>query len=87
MIRIMILAAAVLGLLCAADVTPAAARDYPFCIKGRDYDNPVGDCSFDNYRQCQATASGRIAYCDINPFFNGNGEARSASRHRHRRIY
>jgi len=48
----------------------AQARDYPFCIKGGGYDSPVGDCSFDTYGQCLASASGRKAYCDVNPFFS-----------------
>ena len=48
---------------------PVQARDYPFCIKGDGYDSPIGDCSFDTYGQCLATASGRKAYCDANPFF------------------
>jgi hypothetical protein len=50
-------------------VPPAQARDYPFCIKGDEYDSAVGDCSFDTYEQCKATASGRLAYCDANPFY------------------
>jgi len=39
--------------------TPVLARDYPFCIKGQGYITPTGDCSFDTYEQCLATASGR----------------------------
>jgi hypothetical protein len=50
--------------------TAAHARDYPFCIKGDFYDSAVGDCSFDSYQQCLATASGRRAYCDANPFYS-----------------
>ena len=49
--------------------SPAQARDYPFCIKGHNYDSSVGDCSFDTYQQCQAAASGRYAFCDRNPYF------------------
>jgi hypothetical protein len=47
----------------------AQARDYPFCIKGADYGSPVGDCSFDTFEQCQATASGRMDFCAANPYF------------------
>jgi hypothetical protein len=47
----------------------AQARDYPFCIKGADYGSAVGDCSFDTFEQCQATASGRFDFCAANPFF------------------
>ena len=41
---------------CSAD--RSSGRDYPFCIKGDSYDSPLGDCSFDTYQQCLATASG-----------------------------
>jgi hypothetical protein len=41
----------------------------------KDWLSPVGDCSFSSYRQCQATASGRLAYCERNPFYS-RGEMR-----------
>jgi len=56
----------------------AQARDYPFCIKGDEYDSAVGDCSFDTYEQCKATASGRLAYCDANPFYRPQDDDRTA---------
>lgn len=68
--------------------SPAQARDYPFCIKGYDYPGS-GDCSFDSYEQCQATASGRLDYCDANPFYGPPVEERApyyappARRHHH----
>lgn len=64
-----LLTALALGLcgLFAADATPAAARDYPFCLMGRDFAG-YGDCQFETYAQCQASASGREAYCGANPF-------------------
>src|SRR5262245_6289891 len=49
-----------------ATSAPAAAYDYPWCVVGRDAGWP-GDCSYTSYAQCMATASGRIAYCNINP--------------------
>ena len=55
---------------------PAVARDYPFCIKGCDFGGTHGDCSFTSYQQCQATASGRDAYCDANPYYNAGAELR-----------
>jgi len=73
-----------LGAVSAIDPTPAEARDYPFCIKGRDYDQALGDCSFMTYAQCQATASGRFAYCDPNPYYQGNGRPEPRSRHNRR---
>jgi len=66
---------------------PAAARDYPFCIKGCDFGAGRGDCSFSTYQQCQATASGRDAYCDANPYFTANVELRpNGSRQSRRRF-
>ncbi|HWW50053.1 MAG TPA: DUF3551 domain-containing protein [Xanthobacteraceae bacterium] len=49
-----------------ANVSPAEARDFPYCLQGDGYGIP-GDCSYDTYEQCRASASGRRAYCDINP--------------------
>jgi hypothetical protein len=45
---------------------PAAAFDYPYCLQGRSTGIP-GDCSYRSYGQCMASASGRAAYCNINP--------------------
>ncbi len=67
-----LLAASCIGAVASfAVLAPSAAqaRDYPYCIKGADYGSSVGDCSFDTYQQCQATASGRFDYCDVNPFY------------------
>ena len=49
--------------------TSARARDLPFCIKGDGYPS-LGDCSFTTYEQCQATASGRNAWCDRNYYYD-----------------
>ncbi|MDE2468702.1 MAG: DUF3551 domain-containing protein, partial [Bradyrhizobium sp.] len=49
----------------------------PYCIKGYFYASPVGDCSFDTYGQCLATASGRLAYCDVNPFYHFQEDGRA----------
>jgi len=66
---------------------PAAARDYPFCIKGCDFGAGRGDCSFSSYQQCQATASGRDAYCDANPYFTASAELQpNGSRQSRRRF-
>jgi hypothetical protein len=70
--RKVFLAALAVGAVAVIGMAPdaARARDYPFCIKGGGYESPVGDCSFDTYEQCQATASGRDNYCDANPFYS-----------------
>jgi len=49
-----------------AGSTPAAAYDYPWCAQGRGVGIP-GDCSYQTYAQCMASASGRNLYCNINP--------------------
>ena len=53
---------------------PASARDYPYCIKGCDFGGARGDCSFSTYQQCQASASGRDAWCAENPNYNARAE-------------
>jgi len=64
-------AALAVGAVAAVGLTPgtALARDYPFCIKGEHYLEPLGECSFDTLQQCKATASGLRAYCDVNPYY------------------
>jgi hypothetical protein len=53
---------------------PALAGGSPYCIKGCDFDVGLGDCSFSTYQQCLATASGRVATCAANPFYNVKAE-------------
>ncbi|MDO9057514.1 MAG: DUF3551 domain-containing protein, partial [Bradyrhizobium sp.] len=67
----------VLGVALAATAAqPAAAREYPFCIKGCDFGNGAGDCRFSSYEQCQASAAGRPATCAANPYFSARAEWR-----------
>jgi hypothetical protein len=49
-----------------AGSAPATAYDYPWCAQGRGFGFP-GDCSYQTYAQCMASASGRALYCNINP--------------------
>ena len=56
---------------------PAAAREFPYCIKGCDFSAGAGDCSFSSLAQCQATASGRDASCAANPYFNAKADMQS----------
>lgn len=66
--RTMHLTLAAAGLALAATATPAAAIDYPYCLQGRQTGIP-GECSYTSYEQCAAAASGRQAFCNINPRF------------------
>ena len=61
-----ILAVLAFGSILAADSSPAAAHDYPYCMQSR----PEGRlCNFVSYAQCMATASGLGAECIVNPYF------------------
>ena len=62
------------GAASAAIAMPAAAREFPYCIKGCDFGGGAGDCSFTSLAQCQATASGRDASCAANPYFNAKAD-------------
>ena len=77
----------VCGAASTSGAIPAAAQDYPFCIKGCDFGGSRGDCSFVSYQQCQATASGRDAYCDVNPYFNASADGPSGRNHQSRRKF
>jgi len=79
-----------LVLCCAASLIgalPAAARDYPFCIKGCDFGAGLGDCSFSSYQQCQATAAGRDASCAANPYFSAKAELQPDRNHQSKRRF
>jgi hypothetical protein len=61
----------------------AAAEQFQFCLRGCDFGN--GDCSFASYQQCRATASGRDAWCDVNPAFH-QGRGPQTARYTRRRL-
>ncbi len=67
-----------------AGSAPAAA-DYPWCAQGRGVGIP-GDCSYQTYAQCMASASGRALYCNINPRA-AYGQQQPPRRGRHYRNY
>jgi hypothetical protein len=81
---------ALLALMAAFAVSaamPAAAREFPYCIKGCDFGASGGDCSFSSLAQCQATASGRDAYCAANPYFNAKAEMQTDRSRQSRRRF
>ena len=71
----------------AAVAMPAAAREFPYCIKGCDFGAGAGDCSFSTLAQCQATASGRDASCAANPYFNAKAEMQTDRSRKHGRRF
>lgn len=82
--------AAVATLLGAADAG-AQTYDprYPVCMHvysgGRGGGGDFIDCSFASLPQCHASASGRAATCDVNPYYAFN-EPPPVRRRHHRRI-
>jgi len=66
--RTLFLALAMSVTALATGVTLAAAGEYRYCLQGDEYAG-AGDCGFTSYQQCQASASGRTAYCGVNPHF------------------
>lgn len=78
-------ALAALGVGFAVQAAPAEARDYPFCLQGRDIATGQGDCSYSTYQQCLARASGTYAGCYANPYFAYDEEPVYQARRRYRR--
>jgi Protein of unknown function (DUF3551) len=66
---------------------PAAAREFPYCIRGCDFGAGAGDCSFSSLSQCQATASGRDASCAANPYFSAKADMQADRSRRHGRRF
>lgn len=79
----------IVGAMIAAAPAPAPAQtfdpSYPVCMHVYSGANGGGgewyDCSFSSLPQCRATASGRSASCDLNPYYPVNVPQRP----RHRR--
>jgi hypothetical protein len=75
--RIAVLPALIVGTVAAAAPVRAQTYDpaYPVCmhVYGRI---SYYDCSFHSLPQCAASASGRGAQCDVNPYFAGDLIAR-----------
>jgi hypothetical protein len=65
-VMLAVLAVTAIGVGSTAGSAPAAAYDYPWCAQGRGVGIP-GDCSYQTYAQCMASASGRNLYCNVNP--------------------
>jgi len=87
--RIPALAILAIGMVWAT--APAQAQTYdpyfPVCMhvvgpRGGDY----YDCSYYTLEQCRATASGRAAQCDFNPYYVGT-RAPQHREGRHHRAY
>jgi hypothetical protein len=78
-------AALLLGAAAALSSAPAQAGERAFCIKGDNIADAHGDCSFDTYEQCLASASGLRRYCDVNPFYMSYAPPEPRRHRRHHR--
>jgi Protein of unknown function (DUF3551) len=80
------------GTLLAATAADAQTYDprYPVCMHvytgGRGGGGDYYDCSFTSIPQCHATASGRAASCDLNPYYAFD-QPPPPARKRHKRVY
>jgi hypothetical protein len=81
--RIPVLMILVIGMVWAAKPAGAQAYDphYPVCMHVVGLGSSYYDCSFTSLAQCSASASGRSAQCDANPFYGGGALARSDRRY------
>jgi hypothetical protein len=77
--RAVVLAILAAGMMAAAGSAPAEAREYRFCLQTPEIGLP-GDCSYQTYAQCLASASGRYAACNLNPWYAFAGPERSRQR-------
>ena len=81
----------VLGAMPVAAPADAQTYDprYPVCMHVYSGANGGGgewyDCSFSSLPQCRATASGRPAICDLNPYYAFNQAP--PPRRSHRRVH
>jgi hypothetical protein len=75
--RIIVLATPILAMLAAASPVRAHTYDpaYPVCMHVFARINYY-DCRYSSIPQCRASASGRAAQCDVNPYFAGDPSLR-----------
>jgi hypothetical protein len=72
--RAVFLAFVTSAVVCSAGPSSSSANDYPYCIQGDDYAGGAGECIFTTKAQCEATASGRTAYCTENRYLSANAQ-------------
>lgn len=83
--RIPALVILAIGMVCAA--APARAQtydpDFPVCMHVISWGTVYEDCRYYTMEQCKASASGRAAMCNFNPFPGPKAfPARPVRRHR-----
>jgi len=88
-VRIQALAVLATGIVLAGGQARAQAYDpaYPVCMHVVVWGGPYEDCSYFTLAQCTASASGRAAQCDINPFYAGATAPLRRNARPHRRVH
>jgi hypothetical protein len=87
--RIPALALLVIGTVSAAGQARAQTYDpaFPVCMHITRWGGGYEDCSYYTLAQCAASASGRAAMCNLNPYYAGASAPRAPSDRRQRRVY
>jgi hypothetical protein len=87
--RILPLAILTIGTLAAA--WPSRAQtydpDFPICMHVVAFETTYEDCRYYTMAQCAASAAGRAAQCNINPFYTGARTPLGRPHPRHPRAY
>ena len=82
--RTVFLAFVISPLVFLGGISSSPAADFPYCIQGDEFAGGAGECIFTTYAQCQASASGRLAYCVENRNLGAHALLVDKSRVRHR---
>jgi Protein of unknown function (DUF3551) len=89
LMRVAALAILAVGMLSAA--APARAQtydpDFPVCMHVISMETAYENCRYYTMDQCRASASGRAAQCNINPYYAGIKTSPGRHDRRHRRVY
>jgi hypothetical protein len=83
--RVLALAMSAIGTVAVAASVRAQtySPDYPVCLHVYGRGSYI-ECGYTSLAQCQATAQGRSAQCELNPYFALNEPAVPVHRRRHR---
>jgi hypothetical protein len=88
--RILALTILTVGMVSAAGQAQAQTYDpgFPFCAHTIPWGGGAfEDCTYYTMGQCLASASGRAAQCNPNPYYGGAMASSRRSDRRHRRVY
>jgi Protein of unknown function (DUF3551) len=87
--RILSLTILTIGTLSAAGPTRAQTYDpgYPVCMHITSTEATYEECHYSTMPQCAASAAGRAAQCNINPYYVGATASPARRDQRHRRAH